>query len=78
VKRQTLDVMGPGKGARVRVFFPGRGGGARVMTATGEVRRSAGDRCEHDHLLENEGGAAEWVPGWYVAQPAGSRRIYSA
>jgi len=70
VKRQTLDQLGPEEGARLRVYFP-HGGGTREMAASGQTRASSSDRCEFDHLLDGE-----WVPGWYVAQVMGRRRVF--
>lgn len=68
MKRQTLDELGPEAGTRLRVFFP-HGGGPREMVASGETRQGANDRYDFDHRLDGE-----WVPGWYVAVPAGQRR----
>lgn len=66
--RQPLDKLGPRRGQKLRVFFP-HDGPIKVMVGTGDARESAHPRCEHDHLLEDEAGQPEWVPGWYLAQP---------
>lgn len=76
MKRRTLDEIGPCKGQRLRVFFPS-GKGPQVMVADGESRPSSSDRCTLEFRMTSATGrgAAEWVPGWYVAQAAGVREV---
>ena len=71
-KRKTLDRIGPPKGARLRVFFP-YDAPPKVFVASGETRLPEAGRGKFDHRLVDPDAPSspEWLPGWYIAEPAG-------
>lgn len=54
---------------KLRVYFPGYGGGPRILEATGSSRPNESRApCDCDwEMRETASNSVEWVPGWYVA-----------